>query len=504
MTARDPARGTPLLLLERLDQRLRAAASCVLAGMDQDGLTSGEPGTASAQLLPLLVEACGPEPGPEHWMLLTAVSGAFPLPAQVEQLARDVALQLPHVVVAGLLGQFLDDPGSARLEWRLRVVADAVVVDVDYCAQHDTHTGIQRVVRETLPRWARDHRIVPVANVTSRTVYRSLTDRETARVLEFGSTLPAPVGDESEDVEPELIVPWRTTVVWPEVVDPHACTRLAALAQYSGNTVGLVAYDMIPILSTELRPFGESGIFARFLSAVKYADRVAGISSSAMEEFQGFADMLGAQGLPGPQVVEIELPEDIGEHEFPAVGTYASTRPLVLITGRREPHKNVRAALHAAERLWSEGLDFEVVMLGSRGWDERLLTETMDRLKADGRPLTTLGWVTDEEMWGRIRDASFVVFASLHEGYGLPISEALACGTPVVTTNYGSQLEIGGKGGCLLVDPRDDAQLTAAMRELITDPARLAQLRAEIPDRPQRRWDDYARQLWTYLVEGKA
>ncbi|MEP6797355.1 MAG: hypothetical protein ABI890_04365, partial [Lapillicoccus sp.] len=335
MTARVPARGMPLLLLERLDQRLCAAASYVLAGVDQATMTTGEPGTASAQLLPLLVAACGPDPGPAHWMLLSAVTGAFPLPAQVEQLARDVALQEPRAVIAGLLRMVLDDPGSARLEWKLRVVADAVVVDVDYCARHDTHTGIQRVVRETLPRWARDHRIVPVANVPSRTAYRSLTPRETARVLDFGRTTQTNVNDPTEDLEPELVVPWRTTVVWPEVVDPHACERLAGLAQYSGNTVGLVAYDMIPVLSTELRPFGESGIFARFLSAVKYADRVAGISSSAMEEFRGFSDMLGAQGLPGPQVVEIELPEDIGEHEFPAVGTYASTRPLVLITGRR-------------------------------------------------------------------------------------------------------------------------------------------------------------------------
>lgn len=491
-----------MTILAALDQRLSAVAERLLPGPHSPPRPTDVPGGVASTLLPELVAACGVEAGPAHWLLLTGVAARFPLAVEVEQMARALELDQPDVVAERILAEVLLDPAAGRLDLPMRIVSDAVVVDVDYCARNTTHTGIQRVVRETMARWKNGHHVVLVAGIDTRTAYRSLLPSESARVLAWGRGGPDDV--DAVAPPPELVVPWSTHVIWPEVVDPNFGERIGALAQYSGNTVGLIAYDMIPILTTELRPFGESGIFARFLSAVKHAHRVAGISSSATTEFRGFADMLPSQGLLGPDVREVELPEDIGDHEFPPAGTYAGSRPLVLLTGRREPHKNVRAALHAAERLWSEGLDFEVAMLGSRGWDERLLTETMDRLKTEGRPLTTLGWVTDEEMWGRIRDASFVVFASLHEGYGLPISEALACGTPVITSNYGSQREVGEKGGCILVDPRSDTDLTDAMRTLITQPERLAELRAEILHRPTRTWDDYAADLWRYLVEGTA
>ena len=494
---------TDVLLLEALDQRLLAAATCLAPAVAAQVVARGSipVGWVSAELLPQLLVACAVEPGPSHWLVITSVIGAFPEAPDVEGLARDLALKSPEEVAHDLLSRALAAPGLGRLDLPMEVVSDSVVVDVDYCARFDNNTGIQRVVRETLPRWNADHQIVAVTILDQRTAYRSLSPRELARVFEFGKDVVIDLAEEAA-YAPVLVVPWQTTVIWPEVVDPHACLRMACLAQYSGNTIGLIAYDMIPILSTELRPFGEAGIFARFLSAVKHAHRVAGISNSATTEFRGFAEMLSAQGLPGPDVAEVELAEDVGEHTAEAVGLYASTRPVVLLTGRREPHKNLRASVHAAQRLWAEGLDFEVVMLGGRGWDEEELTATVERLQAEGRPLTTLGWVSDAEMWGRIRDASFVVFASLHEGYGLPISEALACGTPVITSNYGSQREVAAKGGCLLVDPRSDEELTRAMRTLITDPGRLTGLRAEIPDRPQRTWGDYAAELWNFLVEG--
>jgi glycosyltransferase involved in cell wall biosynthesis len=384
----------------------------------------------------------------------------------------------------------------------MEVVADRVVVDTDYCAREDYNTGVQRVVRHVLPRWNHEQDVVAVAHIDQRTAYRALAPREMARVFSHDRDVPIDL-DAEKAFAHRLVVPWQTTVVWPEVSHPDTCRRLAGLAQYSGNQVGLVAYDMIPINSTHLRPFGEAGEFGQYLNAVKHAHRVAGISTSATSEFSGFAHMLSSQGLTGPRVVEVELAEDVGDHSVEDRSGPRPGRPVVLMTARRELHKNLRAGLHAAQRLWKEGLDFEVVMIGGSGWAEAPIQKTVDRLQSDGHPLTTLGWIPDVEMWQLISDASFVVFTSLHEGYGLPVAEALACGTPVVTTNYGSQAEIGSKGGCLLVDPRDDAEITAAMRSLITDPSRLTRLRAEISARPRRSWDDYARQLWEFLVDGK-
>ena len=103
-------------------------------------------------------------------------------------------------------------------------------------------------------------------------------------------------------------------------------------------------------------------------------------------------------------------------------------------------------------------------------------------------------------MWNLVRTARFSVFVSLHEGYGLPVAESLAVGTPVLTTNYGSTAEIAAEGGALVVDPRDDDALVASMRRLLVDDTLIQQLQADALRRPVRTWDDYARELWSALA----
>jgi glycosyltransferase involved in cell wall biosynthesis len=75
-------------------------------------------------------------------------------------------------------------------------------------------------------------------------------------------------------------------------------------------------------------------------------------------------------------------------------------------------------------------------------------------------------------------------------------------GTPVITTDYGSQAEIAADGGCLLVDPRDDDSIADAMRRLVTDRDLRERLAEEARNRPVRTWDDYAAQTWAFLVDG--
>jgi glycosyltransferase involved in cell wall biosynthesis len=494
----------PSQVLAALDQRLSAAAEQLLPEwLDPEDPTSRPPGLLAASLLPELAAACGrrPSPGPDVWLLLTAVSAAFPVAHEVEEAARLIALEEPDRTAEYLLDHVLREPPAGRLDLPMLVVSDQVVVDVDSCAQNDSQTGIQRVVRETVPRWRQTHPVLAVSSLADRSCYRLLTARQEARIYDFGRHYAVPEG---ELADPMLVVPWQTAVVWPEVPHPDACLRLAAMARYSGNTVGIVGYDMIPIVTAELRPFGEAGIFQRYLGAVKHADRVAGISISATTEFRGFVEMISAQGMPTPVVEEIMLAEDVGDHSSARVGGRSRGRPVIMLPGRPEPHKNLRASLQAAERLWLEGYQFEVVMFEGQGNDASGVRATIARLRAQGRPITTLGYITDDDMWAWFRQATFVVFASLHEGYGLPIAEALACGTPVITANFGSQREIAERGGCIMVDPRNDTQLTDAIRLLLADPDRLAALRAEIPRRPHRSWDEYATSLWSFLVEGHA
>ncbi|MDQ6896986.1 MAG: glycosyltransferase, partial [Actinomycetota bacterium] len=87
--------------------------------------------------------------------------------------------------------------------------------------------------------------------------------------------------------------------------------------------------------------------------------------------------------------------------------------------------------------------------------------------------------------------------------FGLPVAESLACGTPVLTTNYGSQAEIAQGGGALTVDPRDDASVLAGLRAMLTDRFLVERLRAEAKEYPVQTWKQYADDVWSQLVPGR-
>jgi glycosyltransferase involved in cell wall biosynthesis len=498
MTYTSDGQPGPSDLLTALDQRLAAAASVLLENDVPDLPETRPPGMVSSHLLPQLIALCTDSGRQDaRWLVLTATFGAFPTTEQLREFGRNVELGPTEHTESALLAQIINEPRRGRVDLPMTIVADGVVVEVDFCARYNTHTGIHRVVRETVPRWSAEHTVTAVAWIDQYSAFRTLAPREVGRVFSYDGPLS---GETASDAtyRPRLVVPWRSVLVLPDVANPRASGQLAALAKFSGNSVSMIGYDMIPITSAEMRPLADTGAFAQYLTVVKHAHRVAGISRSSTAEFAGFTHSLKSQGLSGPDVREVllagEAPHPLGSARRPH-----GDRPVMLCLGSQEPHKNQRAALHAAERLWREGLDFEVRLVGGRGWSDAVLRPAIERLADAGRSITALGRVSDSRLLDEMRSADFVFFASLHEGYGLPVAESLACGIPVITSNFGSQLEIAELGGCLVVDPRDDDEVTEAIRRLLTKPDELQRLRSEAVARPVRTWDEYASELWAFL-----
>src|SRR5450756_1374536 len=126
--------------------------------------------------------------------------------------------------------------------------------------------------------------------------------------------------------------------------------------------------------------------------------------------------------------------------------------------------------------------------------------EQVSRLQTAGRSLAVIRGMGDDELRRAYQRARFAIFPSLHEGYGLPVAEALAAGTPVITSNFGSMSEIALGGGCLLIDPRDDQAIAGAMERMLTDDELVARLAKEARSRQFRTWDEYADELWEALT----
>lgn len=480
-----------------LGQRLRAVRPLLLGS---DGLVQ-EPQSArvAGDVLDALVRSVVERPSPDRfWLLCLAVSGSLPTADVVNKGVRFFRLAPAVEATIWILDQALEAARhgvAAGME--IEVVTGGVVVDVDHTARHDLHTGIQQVVRQVLPLWAKDHDIVPAVWTEPARAMRSLTDKEQSRALGWGQ---ASSQSGVDDRPPVLVVPWRSVVVLPEVPFPDACDRLAALAQFSGNAVVAIGYDCIPAVSAEMVPPVESNKFSRYLTVVKHSRRVACIGSTATGEFKGFASALPVQGLLGPRIFEVPLPVEVQPGRGLArPSALDAGLPLVLCVGTFEPRKNQESLLYAAERLWREGLRFELLLIGGAGWIDSI-PATVERLRARGRPVRARREASGAELQDAYRRARFTVFTSLHEGFGLPVAESFEHGTPAITSDFGSTREIGEAGGALLIDPYDDEALVSAMRSLLQDDELLQRLRQEIGRRPVRTWSEYAADLWDTLV----
>jgi glycosyltransferase involved in cell wall biosynthesis len=156
--------------------------------------------------------------------------------------------------------------------------------------------------------------------------------------------------------------------------------------------------------------------------------------------------------------------------------------------------------LHAAELLWRDGVRFSLVLVGGRSWNDERFNQELAHARARNRPVETVTTMSDHMLWAAYRIARCVAFPSLNEGFGLPVAEALACGTPVVTSGYGSMAEIASGGGALLVDPRDDRSIAEGLRAVLTDGEVHGRLSAEARARTPRTWEQYASEVWSALA----
>lgn len=407
----------------------------------------------------------------------------------------------------------------------VRVVRGKVTIDVGETAGSTYLSGIQRVVRETCRRWAGRPEALFIGWSVDERSLRALTPAEQASLLADGpgegsgedatESAGEGAGEGAGDVAAaEVLVPWEGTHLVPELVAVREKTpRLLTLNRYARCEVGYIGFDCVPIMVSNTVHPGMITLFARNLAAARYADRIATISHATAVEYQGWRGMCHGRGPLGPRIQAVPLPVEARTPDDDAVEAarrllQLHDHPVVLVVGSHEPRKNHLAVVHAAELLWREGLRFTLAMVGAGSWRADAYEQVVAERIAAGRPLLSIRGLPDELLWAAYQVAHFTVFPSLHEGFGLPVAESLAAGTPAITSNFGSMREIvapqGEPLGGLLVDPRDDHELAAAMRTLLTEPETRERLIAQTRQRPQRSWDDYARELWEYLVENRA
>lgn len=142
-------------------------------------------------------------------------------------------------------------------------------------------------------------------------------------------------------------------------------------------------------------------------------------------------------------------------------GRLASGRPFVLFVGTLEPRKDVPTLVDAFARIAGRHPDALLVLAGAAGWG----AEPVDRAVAVsglGDRIVRTGYVDDQVVPALLRSAAAAVYPALYEGFGLPALEALACGTPLITTSGTAMEEVAGTAA-VLFRPGDRIALAEAI-----------------------------------------
>jgi glycosyltransferase involved in cell wall biosynthesis len=219
--------------------------------------------------------------------------------------------------------------------------------------------------------------------------------------------------------------------------------------------------------------------------AVTAATRVLCVSATTA------ADLADRLDVPADHLDVTPLGTDLG----PAgPGQVADLRrrlglegPYLLGLGTVEPRKDLPALVRAFAALATE-LPHRLVLAGLSGWGVGELAAAVAASGVADRILLP-GYVPEADKAALLTGADVFAYPSRYEGFGLPVLEAMACGTPVVTTTGGSLPEVAGDAATL-IEPGDTAALAAALARLATDPA----ARRDAAERGRRRaaaftWD---------------
>jgi glycosyltransferase involved in cell wall biosynthesis len=347
----------------------------------------------------------------------------------------------------------------------MRILLDARTVGKEF-------SGVGNYVQELVGAFAEldeDHEFVLCVRGASRLRDRPLDER--FRLLEVPFSHEShPLGDLWEHfVLPRIAARRSVDVIHgPAFLIPTGPTPMAKV---------VTVHDLVAFVQRETIP-RRYALYMRWLirRAVRAADRVLTDSESVR---RNVLQVLHAD----PARVEA-IPLGVSSRFVPAVPAEVErirarlglVRPYLLFVGNLEPRKNLPGLLAAFRRLQRRHPGpIELAVAGQIAWKSGPLVAALAADDLEGS-VRRLGYVAAEDLPALYSGAEAFVFPTFWEGFGLPVLEAMACGTPVVASNTSSIPEVAGDAA-VLVDPASPEAIAEGILGVIGSASRAAELR---------------------------
>lgn len=223
-------------------------------------------------------------------------------------------------------------------------------------------------------------------------------------------------------------------------------------------------------------------------SSCKRADKITTVSQFTKEELIKYLHVPEEKIVVVPNGVDLEkFHANESKEEIMAVTKkYNISRNYLLYLGTLEPRKNIVRIIKAYALLKTRLSDAPLLVLaGRKGWMYDLIFQTVSDLDLKD-DVTFTGYIEDGEAPALLNGATAFLFPSLYEGFGMPLLEAMACGTPALTSNCSSLPEVAGDVA-VLVDPYSVEAIADGMERLVTDDS----LRAELSEKGLKRAEQF-------------
>ena len=261
-------------------------------------------------------------------------------------------------------------------------------------------------------------------------------------------------------------------------------------------------HDLLPLDYPEYFEAGEADKFReRIATALRYGCAFLVSTEAVRTRLQ---QEIAARGLAQRPIWAQPFPSPLAEVPAESLTQRAAHPPYFVVVGTIEPRKNHLLLLHIWRELtWRMPAPPRLVIVGARGWENEQVLDLLDRSEALGPHVAETSNLGSRELAELMAGARAVLAPSFAEGYGLPIVEALALGTPVVAADNDAAREVS-QGRARLLSPLDGAGWAAEIERLATDDDYYRTLKARAAGFVAPNWRDYFASLDRFVAGLKA
>ena len=376
---------------------------------------------------------------------------------------------------------------------------------IDHVSSNEIRTGIQIVTiflaKELL---LINQDVFDIIFVKWSTILKSLIPCDKSSIdscfnndsINYTNYLPIHLNKERELIDCVFFCPELTFVNYKDL--PEDLNKY--LNNYKIKSI-FILYDIIPIILKDYFFLKEN--FQKYINHnLLNSDKIITISEFTKNEFINYAEENNLFNINFPVIKSISLPYQYRNMSNQITQlSIDRDKIIILLPGTIEKRKQQILLMKLFNKFVKEYPEIEVELIIFGNIIENCKTEFNLEINESNKKMNYLGIIDNQKLSKLYKIANFTCFISLYEGYGLPISESLWHGVPVLTSNFGSMDEISKCGGCYSINTHDEIEIYEALKHLIMNPLFLEKLKNEIKTNEFTTWQNYSEKIYDEIIE---